>query len=1234
MINRPSTLGRRFRPRVEPLEDRLAPAVITVTSTDDTVKDDKALTLREAISIANRWIVPFEDEKQFVQGTFTDAPNTIQFHLTGRSKTIHLTKPLDSLLYPVVIDGTSAETQPGTPVIELDGSGIDVKDPRAIGGVVGLDVRGGSSIIEGLILNGFRYNDGTNGTAIQLWIKGGDRVLGNYIGTNAGGTRAAANDVGVLILNVSDNQIADNVISGNANGIDVYADANDLTGNSIGTDAAGMTAVPNNIGVVVLGSANHINFNRISGNESTGLAISGSGATKNVVANNLIGTDVRGSHSVSNGAGISIGDGAHDNTIGGSGGAGFGSRNVISGNTTYGIWIDGPDTTGTVIQGNFIGTDLSGAVAITDKDGVVVQDNGIRVQNGAGKTIIGGSGPGEGNVISGNHTGVSLDKQSTDNTIQGNYLGTDQSGTRAIGNGFSISVEGDNNLIGGTDPGAGNVISGNFYAALTVYGNGNTIQGNNIGTDATGKVAIPNDSTGLFLAFGASNNIVGGTDPGAGNVIAGNNYDGVYIDGENNVLKGNFIGTDRKGVLNLGNKGSGIFLTDGPASPQGAHRNQIGGVDKGEGNVIAFNGDNGVTVKAGTGNSIRGNSILANGSLGIDLGDDGVTPNSANTMGPNRLQHYPILPSVTSADGLTTIKGTLTGTPGTSYDIDFYADSNVDSSHYSEGKQFLGSKSVTTDGQGNATFTATYPTPDVGDQYITATATDRDGNTSEFSPCRDVLRNSLHRVLAAAPPWIIVQFIPNFGLSLDQAAAICGVDHFNWINQITYKPADWTFWRFLTGQSPPQGVPIIDLSTFYDPDTETHGGIYSIGITATRITPRVDDVKYPGLVDDKIFYGNEPMPSQVGKHVMEFDDKPAQPDDFLNRTVAAGDYIGFKTKLAGVNADLTPTVWEGLQTNFTWKSNATYDHTKGERIIGGQVFDVNFFSTLDDTALPPVIAGGVFDVQFPDGLSPNSLPVLNPIDNQVMSTGSHVPLPGVSTPLPTDSLTLGTAPATPSTSPLVNQNSGAVRVKGSAPPANGFLVSQGLEGSTSDQPPPIQSSSVSNLIPAPFAVVTPVHARDVSVNLYENGGGNPTEEDQGKWLDPAWLPVGVHFMPEPEPSEVAQANRFGSAAGQPQPSLSDLPSFVPPSVPPGPLQEVQDAAFIRALRAIDFDEACSSEDRFLSVVGIDKVLSASGPEEAGFALFWLLAGGMQLPPRLRTKLTRKPLQRWASVKLS
>ena len=289
----------------------------------------------------------------------------------------------------------------------------------------------------------------------------------------------------------------------------------------------------------------------------------------------------------------------------------------------------------------------------------------------------------------------------------------------------------------------------------------NLIEGNKIGTDITGTKPLGNSANGIDL-FDESGNTVGGTTPGAANVISANGQDGISTGsflGNNNLVEGNFIGTDPTGTNNLGNGGIGVYVQDS--------NNTIGGTVGGAGNVIAFNAQAGVAVVDNfngltTGVAILSNSIYANQALGIDLNDDGVTLNHVGgpIPGPNYYQNFPVLLAAATYNGQTYVKGTLNSAADTSYTVQFFADPTADPSGYGQGQTYLGQATVTTDSTGNASFQVAFPTVVPAGQVVSATATDPTGDTSEFA--QDI------SVIASAGPILAVadQYHVDFNTTL------------------------------------------------------------------------------------------------------------------------------------------------------------------------------------------------------------------------------------------------------------------------------------------------------------------------------------------------------------------------------------------------------------------------------------------------------------------------------------
>jgi uncharacterized repeat protein (TIGR01451 family) len=405
---------------------------------------------------------------------------------------------------------------------------------------------------------------------------------------------------------------------------------------------------------------------------------------------------------------------------------------------------------GNLVQGNVLGADPGGSHASPNGDG-------IQIVGSSGNTI-GGSSTGAGNLISGNlGSGIRVlfaGRDSSANLIEGNRIGTTADGTSAQGNHISgVLISGASaNQIGGSDPGTGNVISGNLQngVEITAGASGTLVAGNLIGTSADGQHALGNQQDGIRVNASA-NSTIGGNTPGAANLISSNLGDGIETTwgAGGTLIVGNSIGTDLTGILALGNHGNGVTL--------GSSRNSVGGLNAGAGNVIAFNG----TGLLGAGvqlvgmvnqNRILSNSIHDNAGLGINLGS-GPTPNHApgQSQGPNNYQNYPVLSPAQTDGQTTTVNGNLLGQANTSYTVQFFWSPTADPSGYGEGQYPLGTVSVTTDATGNAKMSvgvAAVPPNSV----ISATATDPAGNTSEFSP--DVfVRGATHLVVGmqAAP---------------------------------------------------------------------------------------------------------------------------------------------------------------------------------------------------------------------------------------------------------------------------------------------------------------------------------------------------------------------------------------------------------------------------------------------------------------------------------------------------
>jgi CSLREA domain-containing protein len=395
-------------------------------------------------------------------------------------------------------------------------------------------------------------------------------------------------------------------------------------------------------------------------------------------------------------------------------------------------------------QPGYVGTpliELDGSMAEIDANGLV---------------LAGGNSTVRGLVINRFKTNGIVIKTNGGNTIIGNFIGTDATGTLPrpngqyvsvpnpmVSNGIYVDATAPNNIIGGTDVSERNVISGNnFGVGIMLMSSGNIVRGNFIGTNAAGTSALGNGfGVGILRA---NSNTVGGTSAGAGNIISGNEMAAMEIAGSSNIIQGNYIGTDVTGILPIGNAWVGISIAGGELNP--ASNNLIGGTVPGAGNIIAFNATIGpgigINDRATTiGNAVLGNSIFANGSLGIDIGPEGLTVNDVGDgdVGGNNLQNFPLLDSAGVFDAGTIINGTLNSQPATTYRLEFFANAACDPTGYGEGQTYLGFANVTTNGTGNAVFSANLSAVTSIGQLISATATDPNNNTSEFSACVPVI---------------------------------------------------------------------------------------------------------------------------------------------------------------------------------------------------------------------------------------------------------------------------------------------------------------------------------------------------------------------------------------------------------------------------------------------------------------------------------------------------------------
>ena len=475
------------------------------------------------------------------------------------------------------------------------------------------------------------------------------------------------------------------------------------------------------------------------------LTAGGVNVTRVGIEGNFLGTDVSGTIAFAgqgygvNGVG-NLFSSVSNNVVGGETSD---ARNLVTGFADAGVRFT-KDGSLNRIEGNLIGTDRTGTRDISNGN------LGVHILN-MPDNLVGGATPVSRNVISGNATAVRLDGAAR-TLIQGNYVGTDVAGTIALGNSdFGIHDAGINTIIGGPSAYDGNIISANgtgLFVGRPGGSTGSQVQGNYIGTDVTGLSGLGN---GIGIRLGqagadADGNLIGGAGVGEGNVISAN-ITGIFIDhANNNTIQGNSVGvTDRtSGLQPLGNSGDGIRIE------RAVSQQTIGGVQETAQTTLVTTSGRESESKDPTADtiSILGNSIYANGDLGIDLvgGNEdvfGVTANDGNgddDSGANELQNFPEIAAATSGTHYTSVNGTLRSVEGSSFRIEFFSNASPDPSGFGEGQSFLGFADVVTDLSGRVTFSAHLPVVSVGD-CICATATDPNGNTSEFSTCIPVTSN-------------------------------------------------------------------------------------------------------------------------------------------------------------------------------------------------------------------------------------------------------------------------------------------------------------------------------------------------------------------------------------------------------------------------------------------------------------------------------------------------------------
>ena len=608
----------------------------------------------------------------------------------GSQQTIPLTTDLPTITGAVQIAGWSqgGAAYDGVPLIQIE---------SGTAGLNGLDLLAGQSIINGLVFGGF-----TGGTAINI-NSSGNVVEGTYVGVDAAGTAASSpqNGTGIFIASGADNNTiggptaADrDIISGNEfDGVLIQGNDNVVEGDYIGTDAIGSLAVANNESGVLInagGSGNTIGGltatpgtgagNVISGNSSSGIDLDS--GSYNVVEGDLIGTKAGGGSLLANGRdGVLIESIATGDTIGGTTAA---ARNILDSGPSYyfgiqntgaGVEINGDGSsffvTGNVVEGDYIGTDITGSTALGKGFGVLI-DGGASDNTIGGVTTTPGTGPA--NVISGNEQyDVSIDDTlsaidtgllTEDNVVEGDYIGPNAADTASLGSSSTGGVEilngASHNTIGGVTAsagtGAGDVIWGNSSYNVIITANfpysgsnfDDAVEGDMIGTDLAGTTpGQAHDYEENVVIDEAEGNTIGGAVAGAGNIIRAGTIDLEIDAGGSTFVQGNQIGGATSPSYSTE---MGISIN---AATGGSHRatyafghTVIGGSAANEGNVISGATLYGISVVSGALDIVSGNLIgtAADGStdegnlIGVYLEDGhgntvgGTTPGAKNVI--------------------------------------------------------------------------------------------------------------------------------------------------------------------------------------------------------------------------------------------------------------------------------------------------------------------------------------------------------------------------------------------------------------------------------------------------------------------------------------------------------------------------------------------------------------------------------------------------------------------------
>jgi hypothetical protein len=713
---------------------------------------------------------------------------------------------------------------------DLYGNYIGTDGSAALGNGVGIRILGANAVLGGTLATSRNV---VSGNATGVYIDGSGtntQILNCYFGLNAAGTAALANSY-AGVRSFGSNLVAGgdavnerNVFSGNTR-FGLSIDGGDfaiVTGNYFGTNASGTAAVPNgevaldlsagtghDLGGVLAGTGN-----LISGNIGAGVDINAAVSAVRI-RGNRIGTNAAGDAALPNSTyGIVVRGSAIE--IGGPAAA---ALNVISGNGRNGVLVTST-ATGVTLSNNRIGTNLAGTAAIGNlEDGVGVYGTSIQIGDALGAAP---------NVISGNgDSGIVVVAPANGVDIVRNRLGTNLAGNAALGNGaYGIRViSGSGIQIGGI--GLGNLVSGNARAMSIAGADGTVVQGNVFGLTATEAAALPNADP---IDVRSNGNQIGGINPGEGNVIAGNDGGLQFAGGaSHNTVQGNFLGTNSALSFAPGNGYSSLYVYEG-------FDNVIGGTQAGAANVITGNYAAGAYVRVGKRNALLGNRIYGNGLAGIENGPIGPSPNDTLDLdqGPNEGQNRPVLRSAIAQNNLLTIMGTLDSAAATDYRVEFFHGASCHVSGLGEGSTYLGFATVSTPASGAGVIAMPLASA-VSTGFVTATATDPAGNTSEFSPCIAVGIPGNGRVAFWRDPGLSYEDLQSVEIPVIRSEGLEGTVSvvFNTVNDSATAPPDYTATSQLLTFAPGEWLKLVTVPLALDNTVE---GNEAFDVTLTSPT--------------------------------------------------------------------------------------------------------------------------------------------------------------------------------------------------------------------------------------------------------------------------------------------------------------------------------------------------------------------------------------------------------------